>query len=209
MRQREIIENSHDAGGVFESAKAELEKIIRELPETCPQAAEDAKTHQTIIDEIKPALLSETQTLSKRLSAIMSEAGPRAAALVSPQKTDHYVISETTGLSGRIDKVINNTPHLINTGQVPDKTDTGDKLRACAYAMLLEEETGRKVGHAVIEYARTSEQRPVKITEKLKQEVLKTRDAILSMAGQPPEICPHGQGSKCAECGFEDCCYAT
>jgi len=45
-------------------------------------------------------------------------------------------------------------------------------------------------------------------TEKLRREVINTRDSIIEiLQGKIPEICPHGSGKKCEACGYRERCY--
>jgi len=191
----------------------ELDQIMQDFPSIYKGMLKDA-SYETLVPDIKAEVLSEIGTISTKLGIIVEELGiDRALQLVTPWKVEYYVRSDSIGITGRVDKIMLDETYVpveIKTGQPSDGVWEGDRLQTCAYAMLLEDKFGLKepITHGFVEYTRIQERRPVMTTEKLRREVINTRDSIIEiLQGKIPEICSHGSGKKCEACGYKEKCY--
>jgi len=191
----------------------ELEQIMLDFPHIYKNMLKDLN-YENFISDIKSELLSEIGIISTKLGVMVEELGIRKALeLVTPWKAEYYIKSDNLGITGRVDKVMLEETYIpveIKTGQASDGVWEGDRLQTCAYAMLLEDRFKLKepIPYGFVEYTRIQERRPVMTTEKLRREVINTRDSIIEiLQGKIPEICPHGSGKKCEACGYTERCY--
>lgn len=212
LRQARVIKRISDAADIESFLLAEFDTIVSEAPHIYREKL-DLLDYDKYMRELKPEITAEIKLLTKHLAALIDEIGlEKACAKLTPIKVEYTIRSESLGLSGRVDKIMmddeNPIPVEIKTGKACERVWAGDRLQVCGYVLLTEEEFGKHIPYGYVEYTKISEKKPVLATEKLRRQVLETRDEINEiLAGKIPEICPHGSGKKCETCGFKENCY--
>ena len=211
LRQAKIIGKVKNVDEINDLLLKELEEILKDIQHIYTEKLEKISVEK-ILPEIKPELLGEIRLMKERVKATIEKFGiEESLKRVTPWKVEFSIRSEDMKFSGRIDKVMKEETYFpveIKTGSPAEIIWEGDRLQTCAYAMLLEEKFGTRIPYGFVEYTRIQERRPVMTTEKLRREVLYTRDKIFEILnGKIPEICPHGSGKKCESCGFKEKCY--
>ncbi len=217
FRYPRILERVSEPMEISESVDREIDSILKGFPfiyrELVNQSPEDVDCN-TILQELVAGLHHETAALHRTLEFMVEEAGlQKAIEEVTPWRIEYAVESRELGISGRIDKVLrrNNIyiPVEVKTGRVPSSVWWGDRLQVAAYSMLLEEELDSvDISFSIVEYTRSSERCPVKVTERLRRAVLETRDDIIRiLGGFVPEVCCHGNNNKCSVCSFKTECH--
>jgi len=211
LRQVKLLEKIQHPDELEILLLQELEQIIQDFPHIYRDMLKGLD-YENFIPDIKSELLSEIGVIGTKLGIMLEEIGiKKALKLVTPWKVEYYIKSDTIGITGRVDKImLDNTyvPVEIKTGQAADGVWEGDRLQTCAYAMLLEDKFKLKepIPYGFVEYTRIQERRPVLTTEKLRREVINTRDSIMEiLQGKIPEICQHER--KCGSCGYRGRCY--
>jgi CRISPR-associated protein Cas4 len=210
MRQSRLVNRMETVSDVDDMLRKELDAIFKDMPFIF--AAEWSRDFETFIPEIKAEMAVELDYLRDELSAMVEDMGfQRALAYVTPWKTEYSVRSDALNLAGRVDKVMRAdgiVPIDIKTGKPPNHGWDGDRVQLCSYGMLLEEAFGEKIGHGVLEYARTAERKQVIFSEKLRRKVIDARDELLLvLEGDAVPVCPHGQPKKCEACSLKERCY--
>jgi len=208
LRQRRILDESRD-GEYMTSLNSQIDEIFSDLRGL--MGADWRSECSLLADDVKHEVIQEARLLASDLDAMVSDVGlKRALAIVSPWQVDYPLESKNLGLTGRVDKVINDgvlMPVDIKTGSTVD-WGGGDALQLCAYGMLIEDTFKQHVPYGIIEYTRTVEKKPVVFTDKLKAKTLDTRDAVKEIIdGVEPPVCPHGEPKKCEACNLKDDCY--
>ncbi|MEM2918296.1 MAG: CRISPR-associated protein Cas4 [Candidatus Altiarchaeota archaeon] len=211
LRQAKIIAKIKDIDEIRPILMEELGNILRDIPHIYREKIETIEIEK-ILPEIKPEIVEEIKIMEKRVRATIEKFGiTEALRRVTPWKVEFSLRSERMKLSGRVDKVMKDESYFpieIKTGNPAESIWDADRLQVCAYAMLLEEKLNVRIPYGFVEYTRIQERRPVMTSEKLRRNVLYTRDKIFEiLSGELPEICPHGSGKKCESCGFKDVCY--
>jgi CRISPR-associated protein Cas4 len=209
LRQAKILKKIKDKEQLKTTMRDELENIIIEIPYIYKEKLKGVNI-QELMPEIIVEIESEINTMQHRLENLIEQHGlKQALQQVTPSKVEYGMQSDTLGLTGIVDKIMQPlTPVEIKTGKTGDGVWEGDRLQLAAYAMLLEEKHSQQIQQGLVEYTRIQEQRPVQITEKLRRKVIQTRDQITEIrAGSIPEICPHGNGKKCDKCTLKNKCY--
>ena len=212
LRQKGFIGKVHDAAEIGVLLRSELVDIVDRAPLVYAKKFPGVSL-KACVSETASEVLDEVTLLLERLSCMSRDMGfDKAFGSLTPWEIDFPVSSDAIGLTGRIDLVMkgkNYYPLELKTCSPSDTLWEGDRLQVCAYSMLLEDALEIKnIPHGFVEYTRIHERRPVVNTEKLREKVFETRDAVLDvMGGTMPDICPHGNGRKCASCGFAERCY--
>lgn len=211
LRQAKIIAKIKNVDDIETILMNELENILEDIPHIYKEKIETIEIEK-ILPEIKPEIIKEITIMEKRVRAMIEKFGiNEALRRVTPWRVEFSLKSERMKLSGRVDKVMKEEsyyPVEIKTGNTTESIWNADRLQVCAYAMLLEEKLKIRIPYGFVEYTRIQEKRPVMTSEKLRRDVLYTRDKIFEiLSGKLPEICPHGSGKKCEGCGFKDICY--
>jgi CRISPR-associated protein Cas4 len=210
LRQARLLKRMHVGQDFREVLAGELDAVIQDIPHIFSERwAEGYSAH---IPQVKAEVEAELELMGGELAALMDDLGYEGALeYVTPWRTEYTVKSKSLNLTGRVDKVMrreNLTPVEIKTGAAPDFSWEGDRIQLAAYGMLLEDRFNVKVPHGFIEYTRVQESRPVLFTEKLRRQVIHTRDLIMEiLAGRVPDVCPHGRPAKCEACSLRDECY--
>lgn len=130
-----------------------------------------------------------------------------AAEDLAARETGVSLSSGEIGLRGRVDAVDpEGRPVLIRTGSAPSRgVWRADRAQATAYALLLEEETGRDAEEAVVEYVAEHESRTARVTPFHRRELLRTRDRVRRILRD--RKLPSKKNEKlCPKCDFEDEC---
>jgi CRISPR/Cas system-associated exonuclease Cas4 (RecB family) len=207
-KQTVLLGEAEDAGSVINALNEELDCAFDRL------RRDYARLEDRTAEEVKSEVAADLGAFFDRLEYIAEDLGfEKALRRLTPWKVDYGVSSDRLGLSGSIDKVMKDSsyyPVEIKTCEPPESVWTGDRLQVCAYGMLLEEVLAlkKKIPHGFVEYARILEMRPVMFTDSLRKNVNDTRNAVCALlAGDIPDICPHGNGRKCDSCGYAKKCY--
>lgn len=211
MRQPKIMKKIRDVGELHDALIGEVDAIIDEIPLIYGRELGEFD-YSECLNSIKSGIMAEIGLAERKLVSMFEDVGlDETLRLLTPWKIDFTVRSEKLGLCGRMDKVMRLdflVPVGVKSCKPPDGVWDGDRLRSCAYGMLLEDRFGCSVPYGIVEYTRIHEERHVFLTEDLRRRVFYLRDCILDvLGGAVPEICPHGNGRKCESCGFSGRCY--
>lgn len=213
IRQYRLLGRIKDIGELNTVLVLELDRILEDAPHIYVDLL-GVIEYNRYIPVLRREILEEIKVMENKLEFIVEKRGLEGAlSIVTPWRVEYTVRSSRLSLSGRIDKVMRDPGYMpveLKTGSVPDGVWEGDRLQACAYAMLLEDNLKLKepIPFSFVEYTRVQEKRPVRTTEQLRRRVLETRDEIgYILDGNIPEICPHGSGRKCQSCGYKRQCY--
>lgn len=213
MRQSRLLEKVSDVDDIKDALVCELDRVLQEVPHIYRSMLAGIDCVRYLAN-IRLELLQEIGLIEDRLRLMVEEVGlEKAVEKITPWRVEYPVKSSTLKISGRVDRVMKNpsyVPEEIKTGSVPTGIWKGDRLQTCAYAMLLEDqlELNDSILFGFVEYTRVQEKRPVMTTERLRREVIQTRDAVFEILdGVIPEICPHGNKRKCNGCGYKGRCY--
>jgi CRISPR-associated protein Cas4 len=210
MRQAKILSGMGSVGDVDTMLRRELDAVLNDLPYIFAQKW--SNEYVTFMPDVKIELTAELDMLRDDLSAMVEDMGfQKTLSYLTPWKTEYGVKSESLNLVGRVDKVMRTdtvVPVEIKTGKVSDKCFDTDRIQVCAYGMLLEEQLGQNISYGMLEYTRNQERRSVVLTEKLRRQVITTRDELIEvLEGLLPQVCPHGQPRKCTSCSYKERCY--
>ncbi|MFH1835649.1 MAG: CRISPR-associated protein Cas4 [Methanobacteriota archaeon] len=213
LRQAKALGKIREVSELEKILIEELERIFSEAPRIYVEKLEGID-YDRILDEIRPQIMGEIKVTLRKLSGLVGEVGlERAQELVTPEKVEYSIRSESLGLSGRVDKImIEDEKHIpveIKTGKMGDSVWSGDRLQVGGYILLCDEKFTQTTPYGYVEYTQACDTRPVLATEKLRRQALEVRDKVEEIiGGNVPEICPHGSGRKCDSCGMKDECYS-
>lgn len=115
--------------------------------------------------------------------------------------TEFEVLSQELGLKGRIDRVEfaeTIIPYEIKTRQ---EIYESDRLQLAAYALLLEQEFGKKIEQAVVEVE--DKQENILISKEMKEKVLEIAEKIRNLQ-EPPFS---NNFAKCKDCPLKEECF--
>ncbi|MFH1402740.1 MAG: CRISPR-associated protein Cas4 [Candidatus Altiarchaeota archaeon] len=210
LRQAKIMRLIREKGSADGILDSELDRISRDLPHIFREWW--IPDHASLLGEVKNEVSSEFRILADKMDLMVSEMGyEKALEYMTPWKIEYSIKSESLMLKGRVDKIMRRDslfPVELKTGVPPENVHNGHRLQICSYSMLVEDEFGVMIPYGMVEYVRVHESRPVLNTEKLRREVLYSRDLILELLdGDLPEVCPHGSGKKCESCSLMQECY--
>ncbi len=213
MRQARLLGRIHHPDELEILLLQELEQIMQDFPHIYKNMLKGVN-YERFIPDIKTEVLNEIGTISTKLGLLVEEIGiEKALKLITPWRVEYYIKSDQLAITGRVDKVMLEDTYIpieIKTGQPSDGIWKGDRLQTCAYAMLLEDKFNLKdpIPYGFVEYTRIQERRPIMTTEKLRREVIDTRDAIIEiLQGKIPDIGPSATDKKCKSCGYKEICY--
>ena len=120
--------------------------------------------------------------------------------------------SDILELSGIIDKVEKYKEGLVpvemKTGSMPKEgVWPGHRIQLAAYALLLEEKSGKEIKEGFVHYLDTNERRQIVMNPFLKDEVkeLKNKVKELLSSTELPEKTENE--NKCVKCGLREKCY--
>lgn len=213
LRQNKILEREHNRESIEKALASELDKVLEEIKVIYRrQLSELEADYNQLINSVKSETQQEIKGTADRLETMLNEMGfEEAVDYITPSRIEYKIRSDDLGLAGRIDKVMKPlTPVEIKTGKVSENgVWSGDRLQVCAYSILLEDRHDQDVGHGFIEYTRAQEWRPVLNTVELRRQVLEVRDQVREVLENSvePDVCPHGLGTKCKNCIYQDKCY--
>ncbi|MDD5111490.1 MAG: CRISPR-associated protein Cas4 [Candidatus Altiarchaeota archaeon] len=209
LRGHRLLDSAHDSESAMSALQEELSSIVSDLP-----FIYRGRLPADILDGVLPDLESELEPelslMARRLVSLVRVHGlERAREISTPRKVAFRISSEDVGLTGVVDKVMSSLfPVVVKTGRAGGGVWEADRLQLCAYGMLVEESYGECVREGAAEYARVQEMRPVVFTEQLRRKVFEFRDAVREiLSGFVPDVCPHGNGKKCASCVLNEECY--
>jgi len=219
IRQPRILKRISKTSEIRDNIKREIDSIIDDFPFIYRSII--SKTNydcRKFLKEIKEEMKNEIDIISENIESMIKENGiEETLRKITPWKTEYIIKSNALGISGRIDKIMkeNNTyiPIEIKTGKSPEPPTTawwGDKLQVCAYAMLLEEKLNPKnsINYCFVEYTKSYKKYPVIVTERLRREVIDTRNKIISIiTGRISDIPNNENGKKCENCLYQRQCY--
>jgi CRISPR-associated protein Cas4 len=126
-----------------------------------------------------------------------------------PKVVSVEVTSERLMLRGRVDALIGDdgsaVPYEVKSTLPPLRPWPGQLLQLAAYALLLEERTGRQVERAYLHYLEGDVVREVAISEAMKQEVrelLAEVQEVVTSETMPPRA----PASHCRDCVYGKIC---
>ncbi|HPE64113.1 MAG TPA: Dna2/Cas4 domain-containing protein [Methanothrix sp.] len=183
-----------------------LESLDRAESELPVIYGEDVNQHdlRAAAEEIREILPEIAPKLSTRLD------------LLTPSTVEVDLRSDRLGLSGRIDRIVSrgsgdgtigevSIPSIIRNDRPPE---TGvwknDRLRLTGYAILLEDESKRRVDSGIVEYPRAGEVREVEIRSSDRRRVLRIRDRVRSINGG--KLPDRPRDAPCDRCPVLDSC---
>jgi CRISPR-associated exonuclease Cas4 len=180
-----------------------LDRAEAELPVIC---GEEVNIHD---------LRAGAEEIRETLPEIASKLSPSLSLLI-PSEVEVDLRSDRLGLSGRLDRIISRTgdggptstisiPSIIKTDTPPENgVWRSDRLRLAGYAILLEDESKRKVDRGIVEYTRAGEVREMEIRSSDRRRVLRIRDRVrLICGGKLPD---RPQDAPCDRCSVLDTC---
>jgi len=180
-----------------------LDRAEAELPVIC---GKDVNQHdlRAAAGDIREALPEIASKLSLKIE------------LLIPSEVEVDLRSDRLGLSGRVHRVVTRAgdggpkdraviPSIIKTDSPPE---TGvwrsDRLRLAGYAILLEDESKRRVDRGIVEYPRTGDVREVEIRSSDRRRVLRIRDRVrLINGGKLPD---RPREAPCDRCSVAEVC---
>jgi CRISPR-associated exonuclease Cas4 len=180
-----------------------LDRAEAELPVIC---GDEVNIHdlRAAAEEIRETLPEIATNLSPKLD------------LLTPSEVEVDLRSDRLGLLGRIDRIVSRAgdggtkgtiqiPSIIKTDSPPE---TGvwrsDRLRLAGYAVLLEDESKRRVDLGIVEYPRAGEVREVEIRSSDRRRVLRIRDRVrLINGGKLPD---RPKEAPCEQCPVLEVC---
>lgn len=119
------------------------------------------------------------------------------------------LVSERLGLRGRLDAAVEDdgslAPYDVKATAPPKRPYQGQVLQVAAYALLLEEATGKRIGKGYFHYLVTNEIREQLITAEMKArvvEVLRSVEEVVKSEVMPPRAPP----SHCRDCVYRKLC---
>lgn len=119
------------------------------------------------------------------------------------------LFSEKYGLTGKADAVEFNddeTPYPVEYKHGRRQKKTHDDIQLAAQAICLEEMTGKVVPAGAIYHHKTHRRREVKITQSLKQQVIKVTENIRRMLASGKLPAPVSEPSLCRACSLKEAC---
>ncbi len=214
LRTPKILRKAGSPDDIRDLVENEFDALAEDLPIVYRERFED-QALSGLLATARREGAPERDRYADALAALMRELGKGPALLsVTPWKSEYGLRSDGLRLAGRIDKVRKvegiTQPVTIRTGAAPeDGVWEAERLQSAAYALLLEDRFGETVSWACVEYTQALEHRLVHVTEKLRRQTLAIRDDVEQVISQkqPPDICPHGYGNRCAGCGLKESCY--
>ena len=116
-------------------------------------------------------------------------------------ETDVYLRSETHGLAGNLDKLLESDPFIsiVRAGRAPAAgVYSADRLRVFGYMLLVNEVTGKDVSGGLVEYIPSGVARPCTPQPVDKRRFFKAlADARAILSGETP---PRPTGARCRAC---------
>lgn len=215
LRTPKLLHKAATADDLPDIIEQEFDILCEELPIIYRQRLDAAELAQHLTQQKREGQ-AERRRFADYLTGMVKELGrEQAIQTTTPWKTDYGLRSTSLRLAGRIDKVARTddevTPILIRTGAAPDDgVWEADRLQTTTYSLLLEDRYDTTIPYARVEYSQAFESRLVAVTEKLRRQVLRIRDDVecILATDEPPDICPHGYGNRCAGCGLKEICYS-
>jgi CRISPR-associated exonuclease Cas4 len=126
-----------------------------------------------------------------------------------PEVVAREVVSKRLRLRGRMDAVVTRAgallPYEVKSTIAPARPHPGQLLQLAAYALLLEERTGRRVDSGYLHYLGDGVVVEVEITEAAKRqvrEVMKDLQEVVETEAMPSRA----PASHCRDCGYRKIC---
>jgi CRISPR-associated protein Cas4 len=163
-----------------------------------------------------PSLLREAESRAVNTYTFFERTGLLAEelweALTPKISSEVRIESEKLQLVGVIDQLHDYGPHVVpvelKTGKMPrEGVWPGHRVQAAAYALMLQEHSGREVREAVVHYLDGNEKRQIIINPFMREEIVFLVKEIQELLANTllPEYCDSRQ--KCAACGLRTQCY--
>jgi len=205
----EILQKcSLNADSLYHELDAELERAQKDLPLLFPRELKE--TEQEMLKEAAASARARLQEIAANLHRALEEYGKDALlAAVTPVKTEPLLVSTRLNLKGVPSKLVcfedTLVPSIIRPGNCPTQgVWASDRLRAAAFTLLLENESGKEVPFAFVEYAAFGFLRRVTVRSADRREVLKISRRVEKIkAGFMPE---KKEGKLCDHCSFAEHC---
>ncbi len=199
---------SLNADSLYHELDASLDRAQKDLPLLFP--GELKETGQEMLEEAAAATRARLQEITSNLLLALEEYGrePLLAA-VTPVKTESLLSSARLNLKGVPSKLVcfedTLVPSIIRPGNCPTQgVWASDRLRAAAFTLLLENESGKEVPFAFVEYAAFGFLRRVTVRSADRREALKISRRVEKIkAGFMPE---KKEGKLCDHCSFAEHC---
>ncbi len=203
-----LKEYSLNADNLYCELEAALEGAQKDLPLLFP--GELTGAGQEMFEEGAAAARARLQEIATNLLLALEEYGkdPLLAA-VTPVKTEPLLSSARLNLKGVPSKLVcfegTLVPSIIRPGNCPTQgVWASDRLHAVALALILENESGKEVPFAFVEYAAFGLLRRVTVRSADRREVLKISRRVEKIkAGFMPE---KKEGKLCSHCSFAEHC---
>lgn len=199
---------SLNADSLYCELEAALDRAKKDLPLLFP--GELSETGQETLEEAAAAARARLQEIAANLLLVQEEYGKDALlAAVTPVKTEPLLYSARLNLKGVPSKLVcfENAlvPSIIRPGNCPTQgVWASDRLHAAALALILENESGKEVPFAFVEYAAFGFLRRVTVRSADRREVLKISRRVEKIkSGFMPE---KKEGKLCNHCSFAEHC---
>jgi len=119
------------------------------------------------------------------------------------------VVSRRRRLRGRMDAVVAEgerlLPYEVKSTSTPARPYPGQLLQLAAYALLLEERTGRRVDRGYLHYLGDGGVVEVEITEAAKRQVGEVMEELRQVV-ETEAMPPRAPASRCRDCGYRKIC---
>ena len=120
--------------------------------------------------------------------------------------------SDSLELSGIIDKVETYEEGLVpiemKTGSMPKEgVWPGHKIQLAAYALMLEEKSGKEIKEGFVHYLDTNERRQIVMNPFLKDEVKELKNQVKELLASTELPEKTENKNKCLKCGLREKCY--
>jgi CRISPR-associated exonuclease Cas4 len=119
------------------------------------------------------------------------------------------VVSKRLRLRGRMDAVVTEAgallPYEVKSTTAPARPYPGQLLQLAAYALLLEERTGRRVDRGYLHYLGDGAVVEVEITEAAKREVREVMEELRRVV-ETEAMPPRALASHCRDCSYRKIC---
>lgn len=212
LRQSKLLPTVGSVDEAEAAFAAELKSIIADAPHTFRRQWRTG--YAAHLPRIAEEAAIEIANLAGELEAMAEDMGfEEAAGYLTPLEVDCRLSSETLRISGVVDKIMRHgalVPVDVKTSGPPASSWAEDRIQLCAYGMLVEESSGTEVGYGLMDFVRHAKRQPVLFTGSLREATLKARDDVEAiLAGEIPDVCPHGNPERCRPCPLSGACYRT
>jgi CRISPR-associated exonuclease Cas4 len=166
--------------------------------------------YHTCLPDIRPITYKMSAGIDAHETERKRSARRTSSALNVPGAKKHFdvaVVSQTLGLSGQIDEVIESGEELIPVDyKLARQAGTHFHVQLAAYALMLEESAQKPVQHGYIHLIPTRKTVEVRITPTLRSQVHRAVAAMHIIADYEQMPAPTEWRQRCADCEFRRFC---